>query len=90
MFKIYEKDEVLSEDEHISNLQWAFIENCSADFVGRKTLVSQIISKINSTNSGIIGIVGKPGSGKTALMVGGFIFIIETSVLDRTIAFQIL
>ncbi|CAG5115663.1 unnamed protein product, partial [Candidula unifasciata] len=63
-----EKDEVLTEDEHINQLQWAFIKNCSCDFIGRKTLVEEIISNIKSTNSGIIGLVGKPGSGKTTLM----------------------
>ncbi|XP_059178831.1 telomerase protein component 1-like [Physella acuta] len=66
--KMFPKVEVLTEEVHIHNLQWSFIEKLSSDFVGRKTLVSQIISKIKSTTLGSLGLVGKPGSGKTALM----------------------
>ncbi|GFS23870.1 telomerase protein component 1 [Elysia marginata] len=63
-----EEDNILTEEEHNSNLQWAFVESLSSDFVGRKNLVDQIISKILNTQSGILGLIGKMGSGKTALM----------------------
>lgn len=63
------QEEAITEEDHVNNLQWAFVENCSTEFVGRRQLVHQIVAKINSKDSGILGVVGKSGSGKTALMV---------------------
>ncbi|XP_055874450.1 telomerase protein component 1-like isoform X1 [Biomphalaria glabrata] len=63
-----EQEEAITEEDHVNNLQWAFVENCSTEFVGRRQLVHQIVAKINSKDSGILGVVGKSGSGKTALM----------------------
>lgn len=62
------KDQTLTEEEHNSNLQWAFAESLSSDFIGRKDLVNEIISKILNIQSGVIGLIGKMGSGKTALL----------------------
>ncbi|KAH9524948.1 hypothetical protein Btru_028330 [Bulinus truncatus] len=67
--KLYpQQGEVLTEEDHINNLQWAYVENSSAEFIGRKPLITQIIAKINTMESGVLGVIGKPGSGKTALM----------------------
>ncbi|GFO40942.1 telomerase protein component 1, partial [Plakobranchus ocellatus] len=62
------QDETITEDEHNSNLQWAYVESLSDGFVGRKDLVKDVISKILCIQSGILCISGKMGTGKTALM----------------------
>ena len=66
---------MLDEDTHILRLHQAFVENRQGQFVGRKALVKQWVNKIAATNSGLLGLVGKPGSGKSSLMVGEGVFV---------------
>ena len=63
------QDQRLTEEEHNSNLQWAYVEKLNGGFVGRKNLIDELLSKILKTQSGVIGLVGKLGTGKTALLV---------------------
>ncbi|XP_012935535.1 telomerase protein component 1 [Aplysia californica] len=63
-----DEDGLLSEEVHIDNLHWALVEQCHSEFIGRKNLLKQAVGKIYTTSSGVIGLFGKSGSGKTALM----------------------
>ncbi|KAK7488729.1 hypothetical protein BaRGS_00020026 [Batillaria attramentaria] len=63
-----DEDAMLDEDTHILRLHRAFVDSRHEQFVGRKTMIKHCVNKIISTSSGIIGLVGKGGSGKSALM----------------------
>ena len=63
------QEAILDENTHILRLHQAFVENRQGQFVGRKALVKQWVNKLASTHSGLLGLVGKPGSGKSSLMV---------------------
>ena len=67
---LHPQEAVLDENTHILRLHQAFVESRQGQFVGRKALVKQWVNKIAATNSGLLGLVGKPGSGKSSLMVG--------------------
>ena len=67
---LHPQEAMLDENTHILRLHQAFVESRQGQFVGRKALVKQWVNKIAATNSGLLGLVGKPGSGKSSLMVG--------------------
>ena len=60
---------VLDENTHVSKLHEAFVENRMTQFVGRKKLVKDCVKQIGDRQSGVIALVGKPGSGKSSALV---------------------
>ena len=59
----------MDENSHSTKLHEAFVESKEAQFVGRKKLIKDSIKAINDLRSGLLCLAGKPGTGKTALMV---------------------
>ena len=60
---------VLDENTHVSKLHEAFVENRMTQFVGRKKLIKDCVKQIVDLQSGVIALVGKPGSGKSSALV---------------------
>ena len=54
---------------HVSKLHEAFVENRKSQFVGRKKLIKDCIKQIGDLQTGVIALVGKPGCGKSSLLV---------------------
>ena len=50
----------------------AYVQSHWEMFVGRNKLLKKILNILHENTSNVIGIVGKPGSGKSALMVKNF------------------
>lgn len=59
----------VDEISHYGHLHTAFMESRQQSFVGRKAQMKMCLDKINDMKSGLLVITGKPGCGKTSLMV---------------------
>lgn len=61
---------MLDETTHATKQHEAMVENHRARFVGRKTLIKECLKKMSEmTSGGVISLTGKPGTGKSALLV---------------------
>lgn len=63
-----DEDAILDENTHVSKLHEAFVENRMAQFVGRKKLVKDCVKQIGDLHTGVIALIGKPGSGKSSAL----------------------
>ena len=60
---------MVDENSQATELHQMFVGYKTAQFVGRKKLVKDILKAITDMRSGVICLTGKPGTGKTALLV---------------------
>lgn len=66
------QDTSVDELSHESSLQNFYMESLRDGFVGRKTLLKQCTSTLQNSDTGLLVITGKHGSGKSSLMVKHF------------------
>ena len=59
----------MDESSHTSKLHSAFVERLRKVFVGRSKLRKECVKMMSDMSAGIIALVGKPGTGKSALLV---------------------
>ena len=71
------QDDLLDEWTIMLQQHEGFRESQHGAFVGRKNLIKQCHQTLNEMGQtgGLLGVVGKPGSGKTALMVSSEIVV---------------
>ena len=66
---------MLDETEHCNQLHESYVQLQQQMFVGRTKLKKECMKLLAEMSSGVIAVHGKPGSGKSALMVSYSIFI---------------
>ena len=59
----------MDEDVHTSKLHEAFVDKRNAEFIGRKTLIKEILKQMSDLKTGVLCLAGKPGCGKSSLVV---------------------
>lgn len=64
---------MLDETSHTNKLHQAFVDRLKKVFVGRSKLRKECVKMMADMTSGVIALAGKPGTGKSALMVRGII-----------------
>lgn len=65
------QEAILDENMHVAKQHEAVVECYKERFVGRKNLIKECMKHINEKTANIIVLNGKPGSGKSALLVSG-------------------
>jgi len=66
---IFWQTEVLDENTHVTNQHNAQLKSHSTKFVGRKNLIKDCLKHLQEIHTGVLALVGKPGTGKSALLV---------------------
>ncbi|XP_021378535.1 telomerase protein component 1-like [Mizuhopecten yessoensis] len=85
--KLYIKEaEVLDENTHTSKQHQAMLERHQDNFVGRKTMIKEGLKQLQFVPSGIMGLVGKPGSGKSAVMASLVHGYVESDMCDSALS----
>lgn len=74
------QEAILDENMHVAKQHEAVVECYKERFVGRKNLIKECMKHINEKTANIIVLNGKPGSGKSALLVSGWFDHSEKSV----------
>jgi hypothetical protein len=65
---------MMDETSHTNKLHSAFVERLRKVFVGRSKLRKECVKMMSDMPSGVIALAGKPGTGKSALLVRPYLF----------------
>ncbi|XP_033757244.1 LOW QUALITY PROTEIN: telomerase protein component 1-like [Pecten maximus] len=85
--KLYiEQAEVLDENTHTTKQHQAMLERHQENFVGRKAMIKECLKQLQSVPSGILGLVGKPGTGKSAVMASLVHSYVESAMCDSAMS----
>jgi len=79
---------MMDEQSHMNSLHESFVQQQRSLFVGRTKLTKECIKVLGEMRSGVIALPGKPGTGKSALMVGIFALCLVYT-LQKTLFFPL-
>ncbi|KAJ8317249.1 hypothetical protein KUTeg_005153 [Tegillarca granosa] len=78
------RDALLDETTHVTKQHSAMLENLQSSFTGRQKMMKECIKQITEIDSGILTLVGKPGTGKSALMASLIHNYVESKFCDSS------